>query len=312
MSGSPRAVFPDCTAELEGLLTPELRALVPELVVRGAEPSPDALVACLRDYPACVLFSRYVSREVMAGCPGLRSIVYLSTGVASHVDMEAAAARGIRVRNVAGYADRAIAEHVLALVLTAARRIGEMDRALRRGQWLPQAGTEVQGRTLGVIGLGATGRATAALAHAVGMRVIAFSRGGVPEGLPCRPAALDDLLRDCDFVSLHLAHTAETDRLIDRRRLALMKPGAVLINTARGHLVDEDALVECLRSGRLGHAALDVFHDEPLRADHPVTTLPNVTLTAHAAWNTDASGVRLLRRGFEALKEELRRIAGEP
>jgi D-3-phosphoglycerate dehydrogenase len=136
------------------------------------------------------------------------------------------------------------------------------------------------------------------------MRVLAWNRSGVPQDLPAQAAELDELLARSDVVSLHLALNDGTRGFIDRRRLGLLKPGAILINTARGAIVDEAALVEALRTGRIGHAGLDVFAAEPLAADHPLAKLPNVTLTAHAAFATREASLRLLRMALEILAEE--------
>jgi D-3-phosphoglycerate dehydrogenase len=136
------------------------------------------------------------------------------------------------------------------------------------------------------------------------MRVIAWNRSGVPGDLPCRAVELDALLAEADVVSLHLSLNEGSRGLIDRRRIGMMRPGAILINTARGAILDEPALVDALREGRISHAGLDVFADEPLPENHPLTRLDNVTLTAHAAFMTKEASVRLLRMALELLAEE--------
>jgi D-3-phosphoglycerate dehydrogenase len=142
------------------------------------------------------------------------------------------------------------------------------------------------------------------LCAALGMRVLAWNRSGVPDGLPARATELDELLARSDVVSIHLSLNEGTRGLIDRRRLGLLKPGAILINTARGAIVDEAALVEALQDGRIAHAGLDVFATEPLPPDHPLARLENVTLTAHAAFATREASERLLRIALEILAEE--------
>jgi D-3-phosphoglycerate dehydrogenase len=144
----------------------------------------------------------------------------------------------------------------------------------------------------------------AQLGAGIGMRVIAWNRSGVPADLPCRAAELDALLEEADVVSLHVALNEESRGLIDRRRIGLLRPGAILINSARGAILDEVALVEALRAGRLRHAALDVFADEPLPENHPLTRLDNVTLTPHAAFMTQEASTGLLRMALELLAEE--------
>jgi D-3-phosphoglycerate dehydrogenase len=160
-----------------------------------------------------------------------------------------------------------------------------------------------------VVGTGGIGKAMVRLGAGIGMRVLAWNRSGVPDDLPAQPTALDELLAQADVVSLHLTLNAGTRGLLDRRRLGLLKPGAILINTARGALVDEAALIEALREGRIAHAGLDVFATEPLPPDHPLAGLPNVTLSAHAAFATREASERLLRRALEILAEERRALA---
>jgi D-3-phosphoglycerate dehydrogenase len=157
---------------------------------------------------------------------------------------------------------------------------------------------------LGVVGTGGIGKTMVRLGAGLGMNVIAANRSGVPDDLPCREVELDTLLAEADVVSLHLVLNEGTRGMIDRRRIGLMRPSAILINTARGAILDEAALVDALREGRIAHAGLDVFADEPLPADHPLTALDNVTLTAHAAFMTREASERLLRMALELLVEE--------
>jgi len=243
----------------------------------------------------------------------LRSIVFLGTGASSHIDLDAASRRNIRVRTIRGYGDRTVAEHAFALLLSAARNIVRMDGDVRAGCWSPSEGIELAGRTLGIIGLGGIGSEVARIAAAFDMRVIAWNRSGVAPGVPAEPAELDTLLSHSDAVSLHLALVAQTRGFLNAQRLAQMKPGVILVNTARGALVDEVALVEHLRQGHIGHAALDVFDVEPLPADHPLTRLDRVTLTSHAAWKSKAAAKRLLQLALQIAAEDARRLAmGHP
>ena len=153
----------------------------------------------------------------------------------------------------------------------------------------------------------------ARIAAAFGMRVVAWNRSGVPSDVRAEPADLDTLLAVADAVSLHLALVPQTRRLLDARRLARMKPGAILVNTARGALVDEAALIEALQDRRIGHAALDVYATEPLPADHPLTRLDNVTLTAHAGWKSRAAARRLLQLALNLAVADARCLAaGQP
>ncbi len=244
----------------------------------------------------------------MAACPALKAIVFLGTGAASYVDLAAAAELGITVRNYQGYGDRSVAEHTLALMLAGARQIAAMDAAVRRGRFEPAPGFEILGKTLGVIGTGGIGSEVARMAAALGMNVLAWSRSGVDPALPAKAVSLEELLAEADIVSLHLALNDATTGFLDHARLAAMKPGAMLVNTARGAIVDEPALIQALADGHLGHAALDVFAEEPLPADHPFTTMPNVTLTAHAGFMTREASINLLAMAFDILEEEMAQL----
>lgn len=296
-------VFPDATATMAAHYDDAGRKILPDLAVTIGAPTSFGLAQALRDADGAILFQTKLGDAVMADCQRLRAVVFLSTGIGSWVDLDAAARRGIAVRNVRGYADRTVAEHALALIFACARRVAEMDRALRAGRWNPVAHSELAGKTLAIIGLGGIGRALAPLAATLGMRVVGWNRGPVPPGLAVEPLPLDAALARADIVSLHLALNEETRGIISAERLARLKPGAVLINTARGALIDEPALVAVLQAGHLAAAGLDVFASEPLGPDHPLTRLDTVTLTAHAAWLSPESGRRLLHRGLEELRD---------
>ena len=248
----------------------------------------------------------YMPEEVLEACRALRVIVFMGTGASSYIDVAAAEARGIEVRTIKGYGDRSVAEHALALMFDCGRRTARMDRALRAGAWRTLDSVEFAGRTLGVVGTGGVGREMVRLGAALDMKVIAWNRSGVPAGLPCAAVeTLDALLAGSDVVSVHVALDDETRGLIDSRRLSLMRPGAILINTARGAVVDEAALVEALRGGRLRAAGLDVFADEPIGADHPLAALENATLTPHAAFMTEEASRRLLQLALEQMRDAL-------
>jgi D-3-phosphoglycerate dehydrogenase len=294
---------------MAALYDDEMRGLLPGLEVDVAKPDPRALVARLQGCTGVFNFSVRLTRPVIEQCPSLRVIVFLGTGVDSWVDVAAAAERGVRVRKVTGYGDRTIAEHTLALIFATVRRIAIMDRQIRSGTWRTDAMYELQGKTLGIIGLGGVGRTMAQLATALGLKVIGWNRSEVPADVPCRIMALDDVLAEADIVSLHLALNEQTRGIVDQRRLRLMKPGAVFVNTARGALVDEPALTELLASGALAGAGLDVFAEEPLPRTHPLTRLDNVVLSAHAAWVSPDAGRRLFRLGLNIMREEMATLA---
>ncbi|HSE96574.1 MAG TPA: phosphoglycerate dehydrogenase [Methylomirabilota bacterium] len=225
---------------------------------------------------------------VLAACPRLRLISIWGTGT-DNVDLEACHRRGVHVTNTPGVNADAVAEHTIALMLAVSRRIPAMDRDTRTGQWPRGLLVQCHGKTLGVIGLGEIGRRVARLGRALGMTVLAWSLGpdaGRAVAASAIPVGLEDLLRRADVVSLHLRLSDKSRGLLDAAGLALMKPSAFLINTARAVLVDRDALVAALREGRLAGAGLDVFHEEPLPAGDPLTALSNVVLTPHNAGTT--------------------------
>jgi D-3-phosphoglycerate dehydrogenase len=228
------------------------------------------------------------SESVLSACPSVRMLSIWGTGT-DNVDLAACRRRGVTVAHTPGVNAHAVAEHTLALMLAVTRRLPAMDRDVRSGQWPRGLLVQLEGKTLGIIGLGAIGRRVATLAAPFGLRLLAATWGpdaGRAAAVGARHAPIETLLGQSDIVSLHLRLTAETEAVINRKRLALMKPSAFLVNTARGRLVDREALVDALRDGRLAGAALDVFHEEPIAASDPLLTLPNVVLTPHNAGMT--------------------------
>jgi phosphoglycerate dehydrogenase-like enzyme len=220
-------------------------------------------------------------------------LVLQTGGHAYHVDQEAATGRGIVVAlsRRATMATAAVPELSIGLMLAVLRRIHPLAGELAAGAWPAAMGGTLAGRTLGILGLGRHGRPVARIAAAFGMGVLAWDRDPgrayaddepVTERLP-----LDDLLERSDVVSVHLRLSPESTGLLDRERLARLRPGAILVNTARGAIVDEEALLEALGAGRLAGAGLDVFATEPLPADHPLRTAPNVVLTPHIGWKVE-------------------------
>jgi len=291
----------DCSPFMRALLTPDLASRLPGLRVHDEPESPDAVVQRLHRATVAINGHTPMPEDLLRRCQGLRSIVFLGSGASSYIDVDAAAALGIVVRTVPGYGDRTVAEHAMALMLAASRRVAEMDRALRAGQWEPLEGIDLAGKRLGVIGTGGIGATVMRMAEAFGMDVVAWNRSPRPGPL----VPLEELLATSDVVSLHLALTAETRGFLDASRLARLRPGAILINTARGALIDEPALLAALTAGRLRHAALDVFVDEPLPPGHPLTRLHNVTLTSHAGYKTPEASRRLLEIGIDLAARDL-------
>jgi phosphoglycerate dehydrogenase-like enzyme len=220
---------------------------------------------------------------VLAGCPRLRLISIWGTGT-DNVDLTACRARGVAVTNTPGVNAHAVAEHTVALMLAITRRIPAMDRDTRAGQWPRGLLVQLEGQTVGLIGLGAIGGRVGQLLRPFGVRLLATTYGpdeGRAAAAGARHVPVETLLRESDIVSLHLRLSSDTQGYLGRDRLALMKPTAFLVNTARGALVDKTALVAALHDGRLAGAALDVFHEEPIPASDPILTLPNVVLTPH-------------------------------
>ncbi len=225
---------------------------------------------------------------VFAACKNLAMVSIWGTGT-DNVDLDAAGRHGVTVCNTPGVNAFAVAEHTLALMLAVARRIPRIDHEVREGRWPRELLTQLLGKTLGVFGVGTIGARVAALGRAVGMQVLGWSARGDTahvHAAGARPAAKDEILREADVVSLHLRLVNETRGFLGRRELALMKPTAILVNTARGALVERDALVEALTRARIAGAGLDVFHDEPLKGADPLLRLDNVVLTPHDAGQT--------------------------
>jgi D-3-phosphoglycerate dehydrogenase / 2-oxoglutarate reductase len=299
-----KATFIDCPPFLHELYRGDRAQIVPDLAINIGSPSANEAIRLLEGSAFALNDHTTMDRALLEACPSLKCIVFLGTGAASYIDLAAAERLGIRVRTYGGYGDQSVAEHALALMLAAGRGIARMDRDIRAGRFEPANGIEFAGKSLGVVGTGGIGKVMVRLCAALGMRVVAWNRSGVADELPARATELDDLLARSDVVSIHLSLNEGTRGLIDRRRLGLLKPGAILINTARGAIVDEAALAEALQDGRIAHAGLDVFATEPLPPDHPLARLENVTLTAHAAFATREASERLLRTALEILAEE--------
>lgn len=292
-------------------LTRRLRALAAHgLDVRIVAPEdPDGLE---RELPeADILWHALapVTAALIGAAPRLRLIQKWGVGL-NTIDLEAARARGIMVANMPGTNSRAVAELTLLLMLACLRRLVELDPALRSGQWAPPLATmeqlgELAGRRVGLVGMGAVPQMLAPILTAMGAEPVYWSRRERPDA-PARFLPLAELLSTSDIVSLHLPLTEATTGLVDVRAI---KEGAILVNTARGGLVDEPALVEALRSGRLAAAGLDVFEAEPISSDNPLLALPNVTVTPHLAWLTGET----LERSLEvARRNALSLQRGEP
>jgi phosphoglycerate dehydrogenase-like enzyme len=221
------------------------------------------------------------TKNVFEACPALRMLSIWGTGT-DNIDLRAARDRGITVTNTPGVSAPSVAEHTLALMLALAHRIPEQDAAVRGGKWPRGDAFSLTGKTLGILGLGAIGARMAELGRGIGMRVIGWTTH--PRPIPgVEAVSLDELLRIADVVSIHLRLSPSTTGIIGAREFGMMKRSAVLVNTARGPIVDESALLDALSEGRIAGAALDVFTTEPLPAAHPLTRFRNVVLTPHSA-----------------------------
>jgi D-3-phosphoglycerate dehydrogenase len=240
----------------------------------------------------------FMPTDAMRLCQGLQHVIFLGTGARSYMNPEELAELGITVHTIKGYGDTAVAEHTIALMWAAARGLARMDRAMRAGQWIRTEGVQLTGKTIGLLGFGGIAGEVARIAGGSGMKVLAWNRS--PKTAPgVTFVDLDTLLAQSDVLSLHLLLTDETRGFLDASRLAKLKPGAILVNTARGALVDETAMIAALADGRISHAALDVFDEEPLPPGHRLTKIENVTLSAHSAFRTPEASDTLVRRALD-------------
>jgi phosphoglycerate dehydrogenase-like enzyme len=249
--------------------------------------------------------------ERLAQLPNLRLISMTGTGVAS-IDLAAATRQGVLVTNTPGTSVPAVVELTFGLMISLARQIPSIDGRIRHGQWPQVVGSELHGKTLGIVGLGAIGSAVARVAHAFGMTVLAWGRTLTQERAwshGATSAPLRDLMATADFVSVHLRSLPATKGLVSRELIRLMKPSAYLINTARAAILDEDALWEALKSARIAGAGLDVFGQEPLPPGHRWADLPNVVLLSHRGWVTRETLDRFMA---VAVQNALAFLAGNP
>jgi D-3-phosphoglycerate dehydrogenase / 2-oxoglutarate reductase len=306
MTASWRVVVADRVAK-SGL---DLLSNTPELEVVDVAGKPAELEKAIAGAHALLVRSETrVTAALMARAPNLRVVARAGTGVDT-IDVPAATRRGIAVMNTPGANTVSAGEHAMGLLLALVRRISDAAAAMKRGEWDRKRfeGTELRGKVMGVIGLGRIGAHVAQLGRAFGMQVVGHDPYLPPERateMHVRLVPIDQLLRTADVVTLHVALTDQTHHLIDAKRLQLMKPTAVLINTARGELVDEAALAEAVKEKRIGGAAIDVFATEPLPADSPLRALDRVILTPHLAASTAEAQERVATEICVAVREAL-------
>lgn len=296
-------------------LAPEALALLQEfnIVFAGKTPTEEEVVALCRDHNPVAIIVRYskVGAAAMDAAPALRVISKHGSGTDT-IDKGAAAERGVQVVAAVGVNAAAVAEQALALLLACAKSVIGLDGRMRSGHWDKSShkSLELGGKTIGLIGLGAIGRRMAAMAHGMDMRVIGFDP--YAKDLPdyVHSVALDAIWREADVVSLHCPLTDENRGMVNTQTLAQCKPGVILVNTARGGLVDEDALLAAVRSGHVRAAGLDSFSVEPMTAGHPFQQEPRIILSPHIGGVTSAAyinmGVAAARNVLDVLAERSR------
>jgi D-3-phosphoglycerate dehydrogenase / 2-oxoglutarate reductase len=309
-----QVVITDCPWEDNSIERGILEAAGAE-VVRAQCTTPEQVIAHCSEADALLVGWAPINRKVVSELHRCRLAMRYGTGY-DNIDVPAATAAGIAVGINADYCVDEVAMHALSLLLSLHRQLPELMHSVRSGVWDPMAvlrrAPGLHRQTVGIVGLGRIGRRFLNLVKPLTHRVLVFdpvlqATGSAPDGFEW--ASLDGLLTDCDYISIHAPLTAETHHLFNPETLARMKPGASLINCARGPIVDEAALTEALRTGRLGGAALDVFEREPLPTNHPLREFPNVIITPHAAWFSADADYRLRANPAEAI---VRFFRGEP
>lgn len=310
-----KIVILDAYAANPGDLSWDEFAALGELTVYDRTAQEDA-AARIGDAEVVFINKVRLTDKIFAACPNLKLVSILATGY-NIVDLAAAKRRGITVCNVPGYSTRAVVQMTFALLLEICQQVGLHSGAVHTGRWQTcpdfcfwdRPLIELDGKTMGIVGYGAIGSAVGTVAQALGMKLLVTARHEkpVPEG--ARFVSLPELLAQSDVVSLHCPQTAENARMIDAGALAQMKDGAILLNTARGGLLDEQAVADALRSGKLLAAGMDVVSAEPIHADNPLLTAPNCFLTPHIAWAPLET-----RRRLQAISAENLRafLAGKP
>ena len=301
-----RGVFVDANEALAVIFERLTKPSDPGMRIhRDPDLKSDQLPGVLDGAAIAVIDHTALPTDVARQCAGLKHVVFLGTGARSYMNPEELAELGIAVHLIRGYGDTAVAEAAIALMWASARNIARMDREMRAGSWLREDGMQLTGKTLGLIGFGGIAAEVARIALGSGMRVLAWNRSPKKfAGVEFVP--LEKLLAESHVVSLHLLLNDETRGFLSEKHIAAMRPGVILVNTARGAMVDEAAMISALKSGHIRHAGLDVFNIEPLPADHPLTKLPNVTLSAHSAFRTPEASENLIGAAWE----HCRRIAG--
>jgi D-3-phosphoglycerate dehydrogenase / 2-oxoglutarate reductase len=305
MEISVRGVFVDANESLAVIFERLTKPGDPKVAIhRDPDITSDQYPGILDGAEIAIVDHTALPTEIAQKCAGLKHVVFLGTGARSYMNPEELAELGITVHLIKGYGDTAVAECAIALMWAAARGLAQMDREMRAGNWLRDDGMQLTGKTLGLIGFGGIAAEVARIALGSGIKVLAWNRTAKSHA-NVEFVGIDALLAQSHVVSLHLLLNDETRGFLSRERIAAMKPGVILVNTARGALVDEAAMIDALKSGHIRHAGLDVFNVEPLPVDHALTKLPNVTLSAHSAFRTPEASENLIAAAWE----HCRRIA---
>ncbi|MCA6214449.1 MAG: D-3-phosphoglycerate dehydrogenase / 2-oxoglutarate reductase [Thermococcaceae archaeon] len=282
-------------------------------VIYEEYPDQDKLKELVKDVSAIIVRSKpKVTKEIIDAAPNLKVIARAGVGL-DNVDVEYAKSKGIEVVNAPAASSRSVAELAIALMFAVARKVAFADRKMREGVWAKKQcmGFELEGKTLGVIGFGRIGYTVAKIASAIGMKILLYDTAKEEERakeVGGKFVELEELLRNSDIVTIHVPLLESTYHLINEERLKLMKPTAILINTARGAVVDTNALVKALQEGWIAGAGLDVFEEEPLPENHPLTKLDNVVLTPHIGASTveaqERAGIEVAEKVVKILKGE--------
>lgn len=267
-----------------------------QIVFAGSAPTEEVIIALCEKHQPLAIIVRYgkISARIMDASPALRVISKHGSGI-DVIDQAAAAKRQIRVCSAPGANAAAVAEHTWAMILACAKSVRRLDHRLKQGHWdkATHKSVELEGRILGLIGLGAIGQRVAAIGRAIGMQVIAYDPWAKTFPEECKSVGFNQLLQCADVISLHCPLTDQNRQMINHEALSLCKPGTILVNTARGGLIDENALVQALQDGTISSAALDSFTTEPLTAPHRWQQMDNVLVSPHIAGVSDASYIKM-------------------
>lgn len=296
-----KIVFPDAGENILSLLGQDLvdqLETVGSLEIYKGTPASETDFMERTKNANAILLGWNIPNQVIEKCPELELIAYLGYGVHNFVDVSFAKKRGIQVANTPNYGNHAVAEHTLALLLSLAKHLSTYDDQIRQGKWKHTlTSIELKNKTIGIVGVGGIGQQMINYCKALEMNVLCWTfhpSKQRAEKLGVTFVSLDELFQQSDIISLHLPYTNKTKGIINEALLNKIKPGALFINTARAELVDTEAFIRALESGRIKGAGIDVFDEEPLPTDHPLLTLDNVILTPHVAFNTIESTKNIL------------------